>query len=227
MRRVLVLGGSALTEPAAHALIQAGHEVRVYWSRGPHGSELSTVSNLRAALAEADAVVDTTHPFDQTLRGIAVAMAPQLPRARVGRAPWHPDGADAWTQVDKVEQAVAALPSGACVFAASGRDSAEVLTHHDGPVFLRQLHRHDDPAPEGCTYVFGDGPYDAAGEEALFRELEIDVVLARNTGGTSGYPKVAAARALGLPMVLIAQPKSGVDHAFTEIDDLVSWVAAL
>lgn len=227
MTRVLILGGSALTEPAVRAFVRAGHDVSVYWSRGAVVDELPATSSLRAAVTEVEALVDATHPFDQTLRGIAVAMAPDLPRARIGRPAWRAEPEDVWTQVDSVEEAVAALPSGARVFAASGRDSAEVLAHHDGPVFLRQLQRHDDPAPPGCIYVFGNGPFDTAGEAALFKDLQIDVVLARNTGGASGFPKLAAARALGLPVILIAQPEAGFGTSFSEVDGLVSWVGAL
>ncbi|GGX61641.1 precorrin-6A reductase [Tateyamaria omphalii] len=224
MKRVLVLGGSAVTEPAVRALQAAGHEVQVYWSRAPMVADLPCSATLRAGVQSAEAIVDATHPFDETLRAISARLSPDVPRVRVGRGAWVPDAEDQWQQVDTLAQAVAALPSGARVFAASGRDSAEVLVHHDGPVFLRQLHRHDDPAPEGCTYVFGDGPFDAAQEAALFKELKIDVVLARNTGGKRAFPKIAAARLLGLPVVLIAQPGTGAVTLMSDTGALLAWV---
>ncbi|MEM8655085.1 MAG: precorrin-6A/cobalt-precorrin-6A reductase [Pseudomonadota bacterium] len=223
MARVLVLGGSALTEDAVRALAGAGHEVSVYWSRGPLAG-LPKATSLRSGLAEADLLVDTTHPFDDILPGLAVALAPRCPRVRFGRPAWVAAPEDKWTIVGTLAEAVAALPSGARVFAASGRDSAEVLTHHDGPVFLRQLHRHDDPPPPGCTYVFGDGPFEVADETALFQELRIDALLARNMGGVRGFPKLAAARALGLPAVLIAPPATGFDTQVESADAVLAWV---
>lgn len=227
MTRVLVLGGSALTEDAVRALTGAGYDVSVYWSRGPVVVDLPGAESLRAGLKAAELIVDTTHPFDDILRGIAVALEPDLPRVRVGRAAWRPSDQDQWTEVETLAEAVAALPAGARVFAASGRDSAEVLTHHDGPVFLRQLHKHDDPPPVGCTYIFGDGPFEVEDEATLFRKLEIDVLLARNMGGLRGFPKLEAARALGLPVVLIAPPCTGVDAKVADAQALLAWMDAL
>ena len=224
MTRVLVLGGSALTDSVGCALDAAGHTVSVYWSRAPISDAVSTTLNLRASLSTADLLVDTTHPFDAHLRGIALSLAPDLTCVRVGRSAWQPMAQDQWTEVNTLAQAVAALPSGARVFAASGRESAEVLVHHDGPVFLRQLHHHDDPPPPGCTYVFGDGPFEVDNEMALFRDLRINVLLARNMGGKRGFPKLAAARALGLPVVMIAPPETGIPVHLPDADALLDWM---
>ena len=227
MTRVLVLGGSALTDGVAQALTRAGHPVSVYWSRAPLSDAVPGVASLRRGLATADLLVDTTHPFDDPLRDMARALAPALPSVRVARPAWQPTVQDQWIQRRTLAEAVAALPAGARVFAASGRDSAEVLAHHDGPVFLRQLHRHDDPAPPGCTYVFGDGPFGVEDEAALFRKLKIDALLARNMGGARGFPKLAAARTLGLPVILIAPPQTGIAVHVPDADALLAWMEGL
>ncbi|MEX0370943.1 MAG: precorrin-6A/cobalt-precorrin-6A reductase [Tateyamaria sp.] len=224
MKRVLILGGSAMTDAAARVLSDAGYAVSVYWSRDRLPLDVPDAQSLRDGLDQADALIDATHPFDAPLRGIAVSMAPDVPRIRVGRAPWTPEPGDRWTEVATLPEAVAALPTGARVFAASGRDSAEVLAHHDGPVFLRQLHAHDDPAPDGCTFVFGSGPFDTSAEAALFEKLGIDIVLARNTGGERGFPKIAAARRLGLPVLLLSQPTFGLADMVTNTDALLAWM---
>ncbi|MBY5932352.1 precorrin-6A/cobalt-precorrin-6A reductase [Tateyamaria omphalii] len=227
MTRLLILGGSAMTEPALHALAGAGYDVSVYWSRDPMQTDAPCVRDLRDGLRGADAIVDTTHPFDDAVRSIAARLAPDLPRVRLRRPGWAATAKDQWQHVATLADAVAVLPPNARVFAASGRDSAEVLTHHDGPVFLRQLHRHDGAAPSGCTYVFGAGPFDVDDEIALFREMAIDVVLVRNIGGSGSFPKLAAARALGLPAVLIDPPDSGFDVQVDDCDALLAWVNAL
>ncbi|APX11662.1 precorrin-6A/cobalt-precorrin-6A reductase [Tateyamaria omphalii] len=227
MARLLILGGSAMTDPALVALTGAGHDVSVYWSRAPGSSDVSCATRLRGGLLGAEGIVDTTHPFDDTVRSIAMRLAPHLPRVRLRRPGWTATSDDRWQHVTTLPDAVAALPAGARVFAASGRDSAEVLTHHDGPVFLRQLQRHDHAAPDGCTYVFGSGPFDVDDEMALFRDLRIDVVLARNIGGTSSFPKLAAARALNMPVVLIDPPDSGFGVQVGDTDALLDWVGRL
>ncbi|WP_147105759.1 precorrin-6A/cobalt-precorrin-6A reductase [Tateyamaria sp. syn59] len=227
MARLLILGGSAMTEPVLAALTVAGHDVSVYWSRAPETGAAPRISNMRDGLSGAEAVVDTTHPFDDTVRRIAMRLAPDLPRVCVRRPSWTASAGDRWQHVRTLADAVAALPARARVFAASGRDSAEVLTHHDGPVFLRQLQRHDHLPPDGCMYVFGAGPFDVDDEIALFRDLQIDVVLARNIGGTSSFPKIAAARALDMPVVLIDPPDSGFEQQVADVDALLTWVACL
>lgn len=227
MARLLILGGSAMTDPALQALTGAGHAVSVYWSRDQIETDAPCVCNLRDGLQAADAIVDTTHPFDDAVRSIAARLVPDLPRVRLCRPGWTATAQDRWRHVSTLAEAVAALPPKARVFAASGRDSAEVLTHHDGPVFLRQLHRHDGVAPAGCTYVFGAGPFDVEDEIALFRKLKIDVILVRNIGGTGSFPKLAAARAMGLPAVLIDPPSSGFDAQTDNVNALLRWVAQL
>lgn len=227
MVHVLLLGGSGKTAPTAHALQVAAHRLDVYWSRAPMAPDLPVAAALRGGLTAADAVIDCTHPFDETLRRIARGLAPDLPWARAGRPLWSPEPGDRWHNVADVADVVTALPAHARVFAATGRDSAEVLAHHDGPVYLRQLQRHADAAPSGCTFIFGDGPFDVAGEAALLQELSIDVVVARNTGGAAAFPKVAAARVLGLPVIMLTPPDLADRPVLDTHAAVLDWLAAL
>ena len=227
MANVMLLGGARETGLAAAALQDAGHRVRVYWARDMADPGLPACATLRDGLGWADGLVDTTHVFDRDTRAVARLLAPDMPACRHGRPLWQAGSGDRWTQVPDLPHALAALPAGARVFAATGRDSAEVLAHHDGPVFLRQLHTHDDKPPANCTYVFGAGPFEEAEEARLLTDLRIDVVLARNIGGAGSYPKVAAARALGLPVVLLEPAAWEFGPPLTALDDVVVWAAAL
>lgn len=180
---ILVLAGARETPEAVRAL--SGQPCCVLWADEsvPVPLEADVVHAAPHALR---AVLDVTHAFDtQTRRRW---MRPRVPYARVQRALWRPEPGDQWTSVDTIEQAVAALPSGARVFAATGQGSGAALAAHDGPVFLRQMSAHAFPAPPNCTYIFGAGPFEPAAEIDLFRELGIDVVLARNVGGRTAFP---------------------------------------
>lgn len=227
MAKVMLLGGARETGRAATALLEAGHAVQVHWSRDPVDVDLPRCDTLRSGLGWADGVLDTTHVFDRDTRLVAAHLAPGGQACRFGRALWTAEPGDRWTYVAHVAAGVAALPTGARVFAATGRDSAEVLGHHDGPVFLRQLQHHDDPAPANCTFVFGAGPFDAADEAHLLEDLGIEVVLARNVGGTGSFPKIAAARRLGLAVVLIQPDAWEFGAAVTSLDAVLEWAAAL
>ena len=150
------------------------------------------------------------------------------PYARVGRDPWIARPDDRWTEVDTMTDAIAALPRGARVFAATGRASLAALSHHDGPVFLRQLSRHVQPTGyPNCRYVFGEAPFDPIDEAAVLSDLKIDVVLARNIGGTGSFPKLEAARALGCPVVMLRQPALPTGAHLRTAGDVAQWVGAL
>ncbi|MEO0864878.1 MAG: precorrin-6A/cobalt-precorrin-6A reductase [Pseudomonadota bacterium] len=221
MTRVLVLGGAAETPGAVAGLRNAGFAPVVHWARRNDAPDLPTCDSLRAGLDGAVALVDVTHAFDTDTRMIAHRLTPTLPFLRLARAPWQATRGDRWTQVPDLPRAVAATPRGARVFAATGRDSAEVLAHHDGPVFLRQLRPHKRAAPPNCTFVFGDGPFAVAEEVNIFRELRIDLVMARNIGGAGSFPKIEAARAMGLPVILLTEPPVPQGAVFRTLPALI------
>ncbi|MEL7093351.1 MAG: precorrin-6A/cobalt-precorrin-6A reductase [Pseudomonadota bacterium] len=226
MGRVLILGGSGRTASAADALTRVGIEVQVYWSRAASTDHLSCAAHLRQGLCWANGMVDTTHVFDAELRTVAHTIAPDLPTVRYARPLWKAEPRYNWKLARSLGEAVGLLPKGARVFAATGRESAEILGHHDGPVFLRQLQRHDDPAPGQLQYVFGAGPFAEKEEAALFQELEIDVLLARNVGGAASYPKIAAARHLGLPVVMVQPDLSDATDTANDETALLAWAQA-
>ncbi|WP_299686934.1 precorrin-6A/cobalt-precorrin-6A reductase [uncultured Tateyamaria sp.] len=227
MANVMLLGGARETGQAAEALTGAGHAVQVHWARAPAEPDLPRCATLRDGIAWADGLLDTTHVFDRETRAIAKALAAGRAACRFGRALWAPGVGDDWTPVPDLAAAVAALPARARVFAATGRDSADVLAHHDGPVFLRQLQQHDDVPPTNCTFVFGAGPFEVDAEVTLFDRLGIDVVLARNIGGTGSFPKVAAARSMGLPVIMMQPEAWEFGPPMTTLDAVRDWAGAL
>src|SRR5262249_59564720 len=54
--------------------------------------------------------------------------------------------------------------------------------------------------------LLGRGPFDEAAEAALMRHHRIELVIAKNSGGRATYGKIAAARAIGLPVMLLRRP---------------------
>ncbi|WP_299370007.1 precorrin-6A/cobalt-precorrin-6A reductase [uncultured Tateyamaria sp.] len=224
MPLVVLLAGARETAAAASWLRAAGCRACALWAQGavPVALDIPAVAAMPDDVA---GVVDASHAFDTASRACVTG---DMPYARVGRDPWMPQPGDSWTEVDDIDAAVAALPSGARVFAATGRASLPSLAAHDGPVFLRQLTRHDQPTGfDTCTYVFGTAPFSVADEVALLQELKIHVVLARNIGGAGSFPKLAAARELGLPVVLVRPPALPQGPRLHNLEDVVGWVQSL
>lgn len=224
---IAVLAGAREVHDAVRWLSQTKARARVVW-----GDEADPVPVdlpvLDVVPADAAGILDASHAFDTRTRGDAVRAAPSAKYARIARDPWVPAPGDHWDEVNTIEQAVAALPSGARVFAATGRASVSALACHRGAVYLRQLTQHAFPSGfANCTYVFGPAPFDAAGEAELLCDLKIDIVIARNVGGPDSFPKIEAARDLGLPVILLRAPHAPSGPRLRSGADVAAWVAGL
>jgi precorrin-6A/cobalt-precorrin-6A reductase len=96
-------------------------------------------------------------------------------------------------------------------------------------LMLRQTSRHERPAPyDFVELIFGEPPFTVAQEIALFRDLSVDLLICRNLGGVASRPKVDAALALGVPVILIARPSPPQDAPrLSDIDAICDWVDTL
>ena len=66
-------------------------------------------------------------------------------------------------------------------------------------------------------------PFDLATDHRLMVEHRVDVLVTKNSGGAAAAPKLAAARALDLPVILVRRPAEaddtiGVDEALAAIE---------
>ena len=73
-------------------------------------------------------------------------------------------------------------------------------------------------------YVTGRGPFSEEDDNTLLIEHDIDVIVAKNSGGGATYGKIAAARALGLPVILLRRPVTPQVTAAETVDDAVAWL---
>jgi precorrin-6A/cobalt-precorrin-6A reductase len=76
--------------------------------------------------------------------------------------------------------------------------------------------------------VTGRGPFTAEDERKLLLQHRVDMIVAKNSGGDATYGKIAAARALGLPVILVRRPMPPFDlpagAIFTAPEDVVAWL---
>lgn len=78
----------------------------------------------------------------------------------------------------------------------------------------------------GLNYITGRPPFTQEAELRLFRQLRIDWLLTKNSGGAAGLPKLAAARALGLPVAMVQRPLAA-GPAVASVDAALTWLEAL
>jgi precorrin-6A/cobalt-precorrin-6A reductase len=184
------------------------------------------------AAEQIDAIVDATHPFAARISANAVAAARRVavPLLTLLRPPWRRRTGDTWLCVENAEAAAAALRKAPKrVFLTIGRQ--EVGAFRRAPQHTYLIRSIDPPAesdlPPNAELILQRGPFEELDELALMRDRAIDVLVAKNSGGTATYAKVAAARALCLPVVMIDQPYKPSDTIANDVDAACAWLDAL
>lgn len=160
---------------------------------------------------ETDLLIDATHPYAARISANAAEAAriTGVPMFALRRPGWEQVAGDRWTLVDDGQEAVAALGhKPRRVFLALGRQ--EVATFEAAPqhaYVIRSVDPIEPPlgAPD-ATYILARGPFAEADERALLEAQKIDVIVAKNSGGQATYGKIAAARELGIEVVLFRRP---------------------
>ena len=176
-----------------------------------------------------DRLIDATHPYAAIMSANAVQAArlAGVPLLALRRPAWRPVAADRWTEVADTRAAAHALGAAPRrIFLALGRN--EIAAFEAAPQHF-YLVRSVDPvepplAVPHATYVQARGPFRAEDDRALLASHSIDVVVSKNSGGDAAYGKIAAARALGIEVLLLRRPALPDVDAVEHIEDVVAWL---
>lgn len=225
--QVVILGGSA---EARHLAGRLGEAAQLWLpDRDRITGQGASVSAAMAAQVEtADVLVLAPHPCDiESLRlGARIGAQAGVPVVRLARPAWWPTARDHWVDLSSARDAVAHIPKGSRVLVTLGRSALhELRALRHAYLFVRQLTRHNAPFPlRYGRYLHGTAPFSIAQEIALMRRFRIDAVLTRNAGGPGGWPKIAAARALGLPVYMVARPRGAFGPEVTSVEAAMHWL---
>jgi precorrin-6A/cobalt-precorrin-6A reductase len=175
------------------------------------------------------AVVDATHPFATTITANAAMVCRELdmPHLVLVRPAW-PTG-DAVVVASDREAAEAVAEKGfSRVFLTTGRSGAAAFKVADAWFLIRAVtapEPHD--LPPKYEILLSRGPYHYDNELAILREHRIDALVTKNSGGAMTRPKLDAAAALGIPVIMVDRPPlpEGVQTVATVVD-AVLWVRA-
>lgn len=72
--------------------------------------------------------------------------------------------------------------------------------------------------------VVARGPFTLAGDLELMRARGIQLVVAKNAGGAGARAKIDAARALGVPVLMIDRPALPARREFHEVAQVLDWL---
>lgn len=241
MRHILVLGGTLEASALAQALAgRAERAVLSYAGRvaqpkaqpiavrvGGFGGVQGLVAHLRSE--RVSHLVDATHPFAAQMSHHATAAAAQagVPLLALSRPPWQAGVADRWQAVDSIAAAVAALAGPPQrVMLALGRlhlaDFAAQPQHH---YLLRLVDPPETPPPlPNHTALVSRGPFDLAGDLALLQTHGIDRIVCKNAGGSGAQAKLLAARALGLPVLMVQRPALPARRTVATVAEVLQWL---
>ena len=158
-----------------------------------------------------DILIDATHPYAGRIsaNAAAAARATDVRFVALRRPPWVECAGDHWSEADSLADAVRALGSAPRrVFAPLGRNDLVGLMQAPQHFYLiRSVDLVDPPLRlPHAFYVTGRGPFPEADEITLMRMHAVDIVIAKNSGGDATYGKIAAARALGVPVIMLRRP---------------------
>lgn len=242
---VLILGGTGEARALAAALADSGRFEPVTALAGRTAEPAAIAGRLRRGgfggsgglarhLREAGyaALVDATHPFARQIssHAAAAAAAVGLPRLALQRPAWRPEAGDRW--IEAADEADAAgrlvglsLAEDDVVLLALGRQRVEAFAALPGLRFVLRTVDPAEPPWPGCRMITGRGPFDAGAERRLLHGEGVAAVVCRNSGGDRA--KLDAARALGLPVVMIRRPPPPDPPVVDAVAAVMAWLAAL
>ena len=239
---LLILGGTTEATALAHVLHDAEIEATFSYAgrvARPKRQPLPTriggfggVEGLADYICENGIthIVDATHPFaaQMSMNAVAACALTGAHLVALTRQKWMAQAGDDWRHVPDIAGAVAALSGPAQnVMLAIGRmhlDAFAPCPQHQ--YLLRLVDAPDGDVPLPNRHIIVDqGPFSVENDMALMRDHNIQVVVAKNAGGSGARAKIDAARALNVPIIMIDRPTIPDRPEVGKPQDVLDWLS--
>ncbi len=219
--RILLLGGTRDARDVAALLIGKGFDVTTSLAgvteqpmailgairTGGFGGEEGLLKYIRDA--QVDVIADVTHPFAAQIsrHAHAASLEAAIPYLRLERPAWHAAEGDLWTSVPDLAAAAGALPDGARALLTTGRKELHAFTGRpELSGVIRTIEPPTMPLPASWALIMDRPPFSLDHEIDLMRRHGITHLVTKNSGGSLTEAKLMAARALAVPVIMIARP---------------------
>jgi precorrin-6A/cobalt-precorrin-6A reductase len=241
-QRILILGGTSEAITLATTLAQSP-ALEVTTSLAGRTRTPAVLGKVRigsfggaSGLAEylqhhqVQALIDATHPFaaQMSWNAAAAAAATGIPHLMLVRPAWEKVRGDHWIEVQNHAAAAALLPQLAHrAFLTIGRQELSAYAAlKDLWVLMRMIEPplEETSMPQGLL-LMDRGPFTLENEQSLLLEHRIEAVVSKNSGGTSTYAKIAAARALSLPIVMVQRPQMPQTKQVNSVAETICWLS--
>jgi precorrin-6A/cobalt-precorrin-6A reductase len=240
--RLLILGGSSEGAALARALAsdQRFEATLSLAGRTQHPAESPTrmrsggfggAAGLARYLTEnrIDILVDATHPYAAKMKRNAVEAAALtgVKLLAIRRPAWTPEPGDNWIMVADLDDAAAALgDQPKRVLLTTGRkELAPFKAAAQHFYLLRSVEPPEpDALPPRVKAISARGPFTYADEFKLLRAHAIEILVTKNSGGTATAAKLAAARALNLPVVMVERPAMPDAPCVETVAEALVWL---
>lgn len=236
--KLLVLAGTEDGRELADALMQRGHDVLVS-TLTAYGADLAQEQGLPARSGAMDveiltdllqansfaALVDATHPYAVRVKEMAKTVCAELaiPYLRWERSALelaaHP--LIHWAEDIPAAVQIAAKLGHRILLTTGSNGLPEWVAHpsmNDKMLYIRVLPtsevlaRCESLGFKPNQIIAAQGPFSQAWDEAMFKQLKIEVVVAKESGKVGGtLEKVQACLSLNLPLVLLKRPVVEMD----------------
>ncbi len=240
--KILILGGTTeasaianglVGDPTIRAVLSLAGRTRapvlpaIAARRGGFGGVDGLVHYLRDA--SVDALVDATHPFAAQMSRHALAAAERtgVSRLAVVRPAWERQPGDDWTEVADMADAVRALGDRSRrVFLTVGQQELAPFAAAPWHDYLIRSVEPPDPSclPPRARCIAARGPFEPAAERRLLEDEGIEVIVTKNSGGSATAAKLSAARALRLPVVMVARPAAIAGPTVADAAQALAWI---
>lgn len=179
-----------------------------------------------------NAILDVTHPYAQQMSNKAALAATRcgIPYWRYHREPWQAVGDQPWYEYNNNKTLVNELAQYSSVLLSIGQlepsllellDEAAINKSINGATpqqyIVRTAAEAKFPLLANMTWLKAIGPFTLEDEVKLLEQYNIKAIVTKNSGGEATKAKLAAARALAIPIYIQSRPELPIaNKLFTE-----------
>ena len=174
-------------------------------------------------------VIDASHPFAKRIsyNTYLACNKNNLPLVRYTRKSWIITNKDNWKTVSSYSEAANCLADvKQNVFLAIGKLNIGYFYLFSKHFYLLRMAEKTDKEILFPNYhcVIERGPFKTKDDISLLRKFKIDIIVAKNSGGSGSFSKIKAAQLLNIPIIMIDRPKLPQVKEFFSILNILKWL---